>query len=289
MKVLSLFDGIACGYEALKRAGIPIDAYYASEIDKHAIKVAKANHPDIIEIGDVCQVKGEDYPNIDLVIWWSPCTWFSWAWKGLNFEDPQSKLFFEYVRILNEVKPKYFLLENVKMKKEREDKITEILRWIKPILINSSLLSAQNRWRNYRVGKLNEDGTYTKVEIPQPEDKGILLRDIFLPEEQTKDLILTPERIEMIRNWKCYEKPLERVKTWEDKMDTLTTHCGKWSWWIRLVDSGSWIRMLHPVECEKLQTLPGEYTKVIPNSFRYKALWNGWTCDIISHIFRHLK
>jgi len=289
MKVLSLFDGIACGYEALKRAWIPIENYYASEIDKHAIKVATTNHPDIIEIGDVCEVKWEDYQWVDLVIGWSPCTWFSWAWKGLNFEDPQSRLFFEYVRILNEVKPKYFLLENVKMKKEREDKITEILRWIKPILINSSLLSAQNRWRNYRVGKLNEDWTYSKVEIPQPEDKGILLKDIFLPEEQTKDLILTPERIEMIKNWKCYEKPLERVKTWEDKMDTLTTHCGKWSWWIRLVDSGSWIRMLHPVECERLQTLPDEYTKVIPNSFRYKALWNWWTCDIIAHIFSYLK
>ena len=289
MKVLSLFDGIACGYEALKRAWIPIENYYASEIDKHAIKVATTNHPDIIEIGDVCEVKWEDYQWVDLIIGWSPCTWFSWAWKGLNFEDPQSRLFFEYVRILNEVKPKYFLLENVKMKKEREDKITEILRWIKPILINSSLLSAQNRWRNYRVGKLNEDWTYSKVEIPQPEDKGVLLKNIFLPEGQTKDLILAPERIEMIRNWKCYEKPLERVKTWEDKMDTLTTHCGKWSWWIRLVDSGSWIRMLHPVECERLQTLPDEYTKAIPNSFRYKALWNGWTCNIIAHIFSYLK
>lgn len=288
MRVLSLFDGISCGYVALERAGIPIEEYYASEIDKHAIKVALKNHPDIIEIGDVCQVKGEDYQGVDLVIGWSPCTGFSLAWKQLNFDDPQSKLFFEFVRIVNEAKPKYFLLENVKMKKEYSDKITEMLWWIAYTQIDSSLVSAQRRVRNYRVGKLQEDGTYTKVEIAQPEDEGVLLKDIFLPEEQTKDLILTPERIEMIRNWKCYEKPLERVKTWEDKMDTLTTHCGKWSWWIRLVDSGSWIRMLHPVECERLQTLPDEYTKAIPNSFRYKALWNWWTCSIIAHIFRNL-
>lgn len=118
MKVLSLFDGISCGYEALLRAWVPVDEYYASEIDKHAIKVAMDNHPDIIQIGDVCQVKGGDYKDIDLIIWGSPCQWFSMAGKMLNFSDPRSKLFFEFVRLVKEVKPKWFLLENVKMKKE---------------------------------------------------------------------------------------------------------------------------------------------------------------------------
>ena len=118
MKVLSLFDGISCWYVALERAGIPIDVYFASEIDKHAIKVAMKNHPDIIQIGDVCEVKWDKLPPIDLVIGWSPCQGFSMAGKMLNFEDPRSKLFFEFVRLVKECKPKYFLLENVKMKKE---------------------------------------------------------------------------------------------------------------------------------------------------------------------------
>ena len=121
MKILSLFDWMACWYEALVRAWIKIDKYYASEIDKYAIQIATKNHPDIIEIWDVCNVKWEDYQDIDLLIWGSPCQWFSMAWKMLNFDDPRSKLFFEFVRLLKEIKPKYFLLENVKMKKEWQD------------------------------------------------------------------------------------------------------------------------------------------------------------------------
>lgn len=289
MKVLSLFDGIACGYEALKRAWIPFTHYYASEIDKYAIQVALKNHPDIIEMGDVNDWQTWPLDWIDLIFGGSPCQWFSMAGKMLNFSDPRSALFFKFVDIVKYYKPKFFLLENVKMKKEYIEVINEQLWGITPTLIDSALVSAQRRKRLYRVGKLQDDGTYAKVEIPQPEDKGILLKDIFLPEEQTKDLILTPERIEMIRNWRCYEKPLERVKTWKDKMDTLTTHCGKWSWWIRLVDSGNWIRMLHPIEVERLQTLPDNYTEGISDTRRYIALWNWWTCDIIAHIFRHLK
>ena len=127
MRVLSLFDGIACGYEALERAGIKIDSYFASEIDKYAIQIATKNHPDIVEIGDVTKIEGGSLNNIDLLIGGSPCQGFSNAGKKLNFNDPRSKLFFEYVRILNEVKPKYFLLENVKMKKERVDIITNML------------------------------------------------------------------------------------------------------------------------------------------------------------------
>lgn len=372
MKVLSLFDWISCGYEALIRAWIPVDEYYASEIDKHAIKVALKNHPDIVEIGDVCQVKGEDYQGVDLVIWWSPCQWFSFAGKMLNFDDPRSKLFFEFVRVVREVKPKFFLLENVKMKKEFIEVINEQLRWITPTLIDSALVSAQHRERNYRVGKLQEDGTYTKVEIPQPEDRWLLLKDVlqesldekyYLRDWQLKNyersfwskwklqewdkcdtitasmwtwwwnchiidesLYFTQEKIDQIANWKCYEKPLERAKTWEEKSDTLTTHCGKDSWWMKLVKIpcatqignsknfgnayGSekaytlracnpngvieWtqpmrIRKLTPIECERLQTLPDNYTEWVSNSQRYKALWNWRNVDTIAHIFSFLK
>jgi len=191
MKILSLFDGIACWYEALQRAWIPIDKYYASEIDKYAIQIAKKNHPDIIEIWDVCKVwySHDDISDswwlyrlsdewgievidrwpIDLLIWGSPCQWFSMAGKMLNFDDPRSKLFFEFVRILRESQPKYFLLENVKMKKERQDIISREL-WVEPIEINSSLVSAQNRRRLYRT---NIPG------VSQPKDKGILLKDIL--------------------------------------------------------------------------------------------------------------
>ncbi len=372
MKVLSLFDWISCGYEALIRAWIPVDEYYASEIDKHAIKVALKNHSDIIEIGDVCQVKWEDYQGVDLVIGGSPCQWFSFAGKMLNFDDPRSKLFFEFVRVVKEVKPKFFLLENVKMKKEFIEVINEQLRWITPTLIDSALVSAQHRERNYRVGKLQEDGTYTKVEIPQPEDRWLLLKDVlqespdekyYLRDWQLKNyersfwskwklqewdkcdtitasmwtwwwnchiidesLYFTQEKIDQIANWKCYEKPLERAKTWEEKSDTLTTHCGKDSWWMKLVKIpcatqignsknfgnayGSekaytlracnpngvieWtqpmkIRKLTPIECERLQTLPDNYTEWVSNSQRYKALGNWWTVDTIAHIFSFLK
>ena len=338
MKILSLFDWISCGYEALLEAWIPIDKYYASEIDKYAIKVATTNHPDIEEIWDVCNVKWEDYQNVDLLIGWSPCTWFSLAWKQLNFNDPQSKLFFEYLRILKEVKPKYFLLENVKMKKEYQDKITELLWWIEPILIDSALLTAQRRKRNYWVWELQEDWTYKKVDIPQPEDKGILLKDILLeyvePKYELTDsqkknyerdfgskgkvlsewiekcptltasmgtwwwnipailewYVLTDKQVDMIANWKWYEKPLERVKGAEDKMDTLTTHCGKMSNGVIESIEPPKIRKLHPIECERLQWLRDWYTWVewISDSQRYKQLWNWWTVPIIAHIFKHL-
>ena len=128
MNVLSLFDGISCGQVALERVGIKVDNYYASEIDKHAIKVTQYNYPNTIQLGDVTKVKGSDLPKIDLLIGGSPCQGFSFAGKGLNFEDPRSKLFFEFVRLKNETKPKYWMLENVKMKAEHQNIISEILK-----------------------------------------------------------------------------------------------------------------------------------------------------------------
>tara|TARA_R100000655_G_scaffold67989_2_gene106222 strand:+ start:2922 stop:4265 length:1344 start_codon:yes stop_codon:yes gene_type:complete len=184
LKVLSLFDGMSCGQLALQRLGIEVDTYYASEIDKYAIQVTQANFPETIQVGDVCELKAEDYQDIDLILAGSPCQGFSFAGKQLAFDDPRSALFFEFIRLLKEIKPKYFLLENVKMKQQFQDVITEQVSacypdfeggdllggQIKPILINSALLSAQNRQRLYWTNIPN---------IEQPEDKGIVLRDIL--------------------------------------------------------------------------------------------------------------
>ena len=136
--VLSLFDGMSCGQIALNKLGIEVDNYFASEIDKYAMQVTKHNYPNTKHIGDVTKVKGSDLPTIDLLIGGSPCQGFSFAGKQLNFEDPRSKLFFEFVRLLKETNPKYFLLENVKMKKEYQNIITEYLG-VEPIVINSNL------------------------------------------------------------------------------------------------------------------------------------------------------
>lgn len=181
LNVLSLFDGMSCGQLALQRAGIKVNQYYAAEIDKYAIQVTQKNFPNTIQLGDVTKVKGSDLPKIDLIIGGSPCQGFSFAGKGLNFEDERSKLFFEFVRLINECKPKYFFLENVKMKKEHELVISQYMK-VAPIEINSALVSAQNRVRLYWTN-INEKpyGLFGDMmaDIPQPKDKGILLKDIL--------------------------------------------------------------------------------------------------------------
>ena len=204
LRVLSLFDGMSCGQLALQRLGIEVSTYYASEIDKYAIEVCQANFPETIQVGDVCNLKGKDFKNIDIIFAGSPCQGFSRAGKGLAFDDPRSALFFEFIRLLKEVKPKYFLLENVRMKQEFQDIITEQVSacypdfkggdlfgsQIKPILINSALLSAQNRERLY----------WTNIPgVEQPEDKGIVLKDILEenPEEKYK---LSDAKVDRVLN-----------------------------------------------------------------------------------------
>jgi len=193
MKVLSLFDGMSCGQLALNRLGIKVDKYYASEIDKYAIQVTQANFPETIQVGDVCNLKAEDYQDIDLILAGSPCQGFSFAGKQLAFDDPRSALFFEFIRLLKEIKPKYFLLENVKMKKEFLEVITDQVSAcypefqgkdlfggkIEPILINSALVSAQSRQRYYWTNIPN---------VEQPDDLGIVLRDV-LEDESQADLV----------------------------------------------------------------------------------------------------
>jgi DNA (cytosine-5)-methyltransferase 3A len=211
MNVLSLFDGMSCGQQALERAGIKVDKYFASEIDKYAIQVTMANYPDTIQLGSVVDVKGSDLPKIDLLIGGSPCQSFSFAGKrkgmstkdsqdiltlnhylrlkdeGFEFEG-QSYLFWEYMRLLNEVKPTYFLLENVMMSQKWKEVLTGAIG-IDPIMINSALLSAQNRKRLYwtNIGAVKE-GLFGELKcgIQQPEDRGILLKDVLEPEVDPK-------------------------------------------------------------------------------------------------------
>ena len=168
MNVLSTFNGMGCIWIALDRLGIKVDKRYSSEVDKYANIVNDKNYPDTIQLGDVTKVKAKDLDSIDLLVGGSPCQGFSFAGKQLNFDDPRSKLFFEFVRLLEETKPKYFLLENVKMKKDYQDVISEYLG-CEPIEINSSLVSAQNRKRLYWTNIPN---------VTEPQDKGITWGDV---------------------------------------------------------------------------------------------------------------
>lgn len=310
IKVLSLFDGVACGRLALERAGINVDKYYASEINEYSIKVAKKNFPDIIEIGDVRNVKGCDFENIDLLIGGSPCQSFSFAGTqvgmvtktkqdivtleqylklkedGFEFEG-YSYLFWEYVRILKEVKPKYFLLENVRMSKKWEDVITQTLG-VKPIVINSNLVSAQNRHRLY----------WTNIEgVTQPSDKGLLLKDIlkdtYSEKEVLSDLIqnrfkLTPNSKSTYGNTKPDFRTIgERDLVYGDnnKMGCLMATDYKQP---KQVYHNGVLRKISPEEAELLQTLPEGYTSGISNTRRFECIGNGWTVDVIAHIFKNL-
>ena len=385
MNVLSLFDGMSCGRLALDRLGIPVTNYYASEIDKYAIQVSEANYPDIIRLGDVCGVKAKDLPKIDLILAGSPCQGFSFAGKQLAFDDPRSALFFEFVRILKECEPKYFLLENVKMKREFLDIITQQVG-AAPIFINSALVSAQNRQRYY----------WTNIpSIEQPEQRGIVLRDILetYPDSYTlmsdkftkrqegkkclvdinKEKAASLSAMEYVKNGRqgdylacdntgipkdlseTHDTPkqvgtatdisghdiLKRVYSPEGKSPTLTTMGGgnrepkvvtggairgraydkdgkrmdrdgisvanKTTQMLELrkdaksnaittvgkdslvvEDEVHW-RKLTPIECERLQTVPDNYTNHVSNTQRYKMLGNGWTIEVIAHILRNMQ
>jgi DNA (cytosine-5)-methyltransferase 3A len=304
LNVLSLFDGIAGGKVALERAGIKINKYYASEIDKYAIQVAMENHPDIIQLGDVKNIKSDDLPEIDLLIGGSPCQGFSVAGKRLNFNDQRSQLFFEYVRLLKEVKPKYFLLENVRMKKEWQDIISNLLG-VEPICINSALLSAQQRKRLY----------WTNIkEIKQPQDKNILLQDILESgiTYQDKSYCLTSSYNGAVF-WNTLERkqrtmiaePVrlghlnkggqgDRIYSVQGKSVCISANGGGRGaktglYKIDLPDGDYIIRKLTPVECERLQTFEDGYTEGISDTQRYKCLGNSYTVDVIAHILKNIE
>ena len=397
MNVLSLFDGMSCGRIALDRLGIKVDNYYASEIDKYAMQVSAANYPDIIQVGDVTELDTSTLPNIDLVMGGSPCQGFSVAGKGLAFDDPRSALFFEFIRCVKELKPRYFLLENVNMKKEYLNIITEYMG-VEGIKINSALVSAQNRQRWY----------WTNITgIEQPEQRGIVLRDIletddleeynlsekankraknnprsraFKPNQEKsgallanqykqstdslyaltvntcqggnrepkvlagafrgrykddgyieqkleirqggktnslttvqKDNVVT-ETIEVnkqkkqltikeatkkgyttIEDGDCFDMTFAKSKTrrgrnMKDKSNCLTAANYDY---MRYEHSDQekevYWRKLTPVECERLQTVPDNYTNHVSNTQRYKMLGNGWTIEVIAHILKKIE
>jgi len=320
MNVLSLFDGMSCGMIALERAGIPVTNYYASEIDKYAAIVSKANYSDIIRLGDVQTINYQMLPKIDLLIAGSPCQGFSFAGKQLNFSDPRSALFFEFVHALKTIKPKYFMLENVNMKKEYLDVITQTLG-IKPIKINSALVSAQNRVRWY----------WTNIEgIEQPNDKGNMLKDIVFNEANFQDgpvcmhnlyggfgekkhrtfldksptirtaaggghipsLLLSDKALaymnRKVKGGRNHWDFLHHSDIKNDKSAAVVANFFKGVPYNVLKDEKC-IRHFHPTECERLQTLPDNYTDHVSKTQRYKMIGNGWTIDVIAHIFKNLK
>jgi DNA (cytosine-5)-methyltransferase 3A len=371
MNVLSLFDGMSCGRIALERLGIKVDNYYASEIDKYAIQVSQANYPDIIQVGDVTELDTSTLPKIDLIMGGSPCQGFSFAGKQLAFDDPRSALFFEFVRCVKELQPKYFLLENVRMKKEYLDVISEYMG-VEPIMINSALVSAQNRVRYYWTNIPN---------IEQPEQRGIVLRDILendaeepmysniyggfgekkprehfgksvtiransgggsIPNIKLKDFnknlakmttkegkayaltasyngavawnsiekkqrsmipVFSEDRINKFKETlKDNPQPSangiiqlnnpshssSRVYSPEGKSPTLMAgNSGGGKEPVKINDNVCW-RKLTPIECERLQTVPDNYTNHVSNTQRYKMLGNGWTIEVITHILKNM-
>ena len=271
MNVLSLFDGMSCGQIALNKVGIKYDNYYASEIDVHAIKVTQNNYPNTIQLGDIHNIKGSDLPKIDLLFGGSPCQSFSSAGNRTGF-DGKSGLFWEFVRVLNEVQPKYFLLENVKMKKEWEDIITKEMG-VEPIRINSNLVSAQNRERLYWTNIPN---------ITQPEDKNIKLSDVL-----TDDNFRTIPKC-FYNKWGTKER-INKNPNWvkNEKSNCLTTKNCHTNQYLFNEDK-TLCRLLNPTEFERLQTIPEGYTSVVSNTERYKMIGNGWTVDVISFIFEQI-
>lgn len=287
MNVLSLFDGMSCGQIALSQLGFKIDNYFASEIEPYAIKVAKKNFPNTHHIGDVTKVKGSNLPKIDLLIGGSPCQGFSFAGKQLNFNDERSVLFFEFVRLLKETNPKYFLLENVKMKQKSEDVISQYLG-VKPIIINSSLVSAQNRIRLYWTNIPN---------ITLPEDKGILLKDIIYDDEYkvftdiriTNTKKKTKNYVKWDLSGKQYWSQQDRAYYKNGKICTLPKAHPSNKLNILLDYEKDIYRRLHPIEAERCQTVPDNYTDCVPTNKRLEMLGNGWTVDVIKHIFRNMN
>ena len=301
--VLSTFDGMSCVQIALRQLGIPIKQYLASEIDKYPIQITQKNYPDTIQLGDVTKVFAKDLPPIDILVGGSPCQGFSFAGDQLAFDDPRSALFFEFVRLLKECKPKYFLLENVRMKKEFLDVITEQLG-VEPIFINSALVSAQNRQRYYWTNIPN---------VQQPEDRGIVLKDIledsdwFTDRDKSHCLDANyfkggnlKSYFEKHRRQLVFNKPIQvgtadikgfdiikRVYSPEGKSPTLTTMQGGHRQPKVAEDETRW-RKLTPLECERLQTVPDNYTEGVSNTQRYKMLGNGMTVEVIKHIFRSI-
>ena len=300
MNVLSLFDGMSCGQIALDRLGINVNNYYAAEIDKYAIEITQKNYPDTIQLGDVTKWQGWDidWSSIDLVSGGFPCQAWSIAGKQQGDRDPRGMLFWTMLDIIKKVRDNnpdaYFLMENVKMKKEFEDYITNhtkaALGRVEKHLINSSLVSAQSRQRYYWTNIPN---------IVQPENKGEVLEDVLINKssiledfrvERTPNpelLRKTPNYWQFDRSGKGYSSQQDRVRRTDVPSNTLSAgHSSIPQIWVNCPHT---FRKLTPIECERLQTVPDRYTEGVSNSQRYKMLGNGWTVEVIKHIYKFME
>jgi site-specific DNA-cytosine methylase len=288
INVLSLFDGISCGQIALERAGIEVENYFASEIDNHAIKVTQYNYPNTIQIGDVTKVKGSDLPKIDLLIGGSPCQGFSIAGKKLNFEDDRSKLFFEFVRLKNELQPKYFLLENVRMTDDIADAIDELLG-VKRIFIDSRNFTGMIRKRYY----------WTNIPIGEIPTKNVAIDDLLDNEPFDKDLnfFLDRTKYEPTTSYDgiitINPRDNNGKQTWQrgrvyDVKGSCPTICASLFDLNITKDHKTW-RKLTINECERLQGVPKDYTSIVSKNERGKQLGNGWNVDTIAFIFSFLR
>jgi DNA-cytosine methyltransferase len=324
MNILSLFDGISCGQVALNKAYIKYNKYFSSEIDKDAMLITQKNYPNTIFIGDVKNINSKDLPKIDLLIGGNPCQSFSVAGKQSCFDDPRGMLFFEYIRLLKELKPKFFLLENVLMKKEVVDVFTSYLN-VEPILINSSDFSAQDRkrlyWTNIPFKKDYKKNTQTVEDILEEEvdDKYFIepKRSVVICDNEVKKRkigfigtdsqgnriynihnksvtlcgdsgglgaktglycfpCITPDRLNKRQNGRRFKPPKSKFYTLtaQDKHGVLINN---------------YIRKLTPKECERLQTLPENYTDGLSDNKRYKLIGNGWTINVIVNILKGIK
>jgi len=274
LNVLSLFDGISCGRIALDRTSLVVKNYYASEIDKYATQVSIKNYPDIIRLGDVTKWQDWDidWASIDLIIGGSPCQSFSSLGNGSGF-DGKSGLFYEYVDIMNKVLENnpnaYFLLENVVMKKEWKDVITNIMG-VEPIKINSNCISMQSRNRLYwtNIPNIEQPCGYIKQQIKMEDDEFIATLDFKRNIRKTEYFgCLTVNYCSGVNG---VGRPF------------ISKKLGNY------YDVKEYQRQLTPNECEILQTLPIDYTEGVSKSQRYKAIGNGWTVDVIAHIFKHI-
>jgi len=288
MNVLSLFDGMSCGQIALNKLGIKYDNYFASEIDEYAIKVTQKNYPNTKQIGSVVDIKVEGLPNIDLLIGGSPCQGFSIAGNKLNFEDERSKLFFEFVRLKNELQPKYFLLENVKMKDEIANAIDELMG-VKRVFIDSRDFTGHIRKRYY----------WTNLPIEKIERREIKLANIIEDIPFNKDINFFLDRTPYAPT-ESYDgiktinpKDNKGKQTWQrgrvyDISGNCPTICAS-LFDLNITKDHKRYRKLTINECEKLQGVPKDYTKGVPKGERGKMLGNGWTVDVIAHIFKNIN
>lgn len=292
MKVLSLFDGISCGMVALKKLGIEVTEYHAFEIDNNAIKISENNYPEIIRHGDVTSADFSNFSNFDLLLGGSPCQDLSISKRNREgLKGSRSSLFWYYVEALRVAKPKYFLFENVGSMSEADKQIITESLGVEPILVNSALVSAQQRKRWYWTNIPN---------ISQPTDKGIVVADIIgdqMPEENLIQEVTFNGNVDITTKT---HKPLrigtignggqgERVYSIYGKTVTLAANGGGRGAKTGLYLIDGKVRKLTPIEAERAQNLPDNYTIGVSDTARYKAVGNGWTVDVIAHLLEGLR